>query len=89
MGCRYLFLYFLSWWRIYERRSRTTQTPEVKETATPAPTIKPTQIPAAKLTEVTPSVHIVNKVKVYKGITYKMLKNKSSQKIIIIKNRGE
>ena len=52
-----------------------TQTPEVKETATPAPTIKPTQIPAAKLTEVTPSVHPVNKVKVYKGITYKVVKN--------------
>ena len=52
-----------------------TQTPGVKETATPAPTIKPTQIPAAKLTEVTPSVHPVNKVKVYKGITYKVVKN--------------
>ena len=54
-----------------------TQTPEVKETATPAPTIKPTDIavPTVKLTEVTPSVHPVNKVKVYKGITYKVVKN--------------
>lgn len=60
-----------------------TQTPEVKETATPAPTIKPTDIavPTVKLTEVTPSVHPVNKIKVYKGITYKVVKNS----VIVIK----
>ena len=52
-----------------------TVEPSQTPVETPKPTVNSSGVSTVTATEVTHSVHPVNKVKVYKGITYKVVKN--------------